>query len=83
MRIQISDTEQHSNTYEECHNVKEKAEEVFSRYGVVNGVGIMQYKDGFALAIRYETVPRRGPLPNEIDGVTVGEVLVIGTIHLL
>jgi hypothetical protein len=65
----------------EAREAKEKAKEIFPRFGLVNGVGLSRQGEGYAVKVNFEAEPRdQGNMPREIGGVPV-IVQVVGQIH--
>jgi len=65
----------------EAREAKEKAKEIFPRFGSVNGIGLARQGDGYAVKVSFEAEPRnREGMPREIGGIPV-IVRIIGQIH--
>lgn len=65
----------------EAREAKEKAKEIFSRFGSVNGVGLSRQGDGYAVKVNFEAEPQdQAHMPREIGGIPV-IVRVVGQIH--
>lgn len=64
----------------EAQDAKEKALQIFSRFGPVNGVGLVRQEGRYAVRVNFASEPcDAGQLPVEIGGVPV-VVRVIGPI---
>lgn len=64
----------------EAQDAKEKARQIFSRFGPVNGVGLVRQEGRYAVRVNFASEPcDAGQLPVEIGGVPV-VVRVIGPI---
>ncbi len=65
----------------EARSAKEKAKQIFSRYGFVNGIGLTRLGDRYAVKVNFETEPLDpASLPDEIEGVPV-VVRIVGPLH--
>jgi hypothetical protein len=65
---------------DQARNAKPLAKKLFSRVADVNGVGITQVKQGYAVKVNLSSPPAKGVvLPSEVDGVPI-QVEVVGTI---
>lgn len=65
----------------EARHAKEKAKEIFSRFGSINGIGLARQGDCYAVKVNFEAEPRdKAHMPREIEGVPV-IVRVIGSLH--
>lgn len=65
----------------EAREAKEKAKEIFSRFGSVNGVGLARQGDGYAVKVNFEAEPRdQAHMPREVGGIPV-IVRVVGQIR--
>lgn len=70
-----------SVSYQRAQATKHHASEVFRRFGPVNGVGVTQTDEGFAVKINFEREPEnRASMPSTVDGVPV-TVDVVGKIR--
>ena len=70
-----------SVSYQRAQEVKHHASELFSQFGPVNGVGVTQTDDGFAVKINFEREPDdRSAMPATVDGVPV-TIDVVGKIR--
>lgn len=70
-----------SVSYQRAQEVKHQASEVFRRFGTVNGVGVTQTDDGFAVKINFEREPDdRAAMPATVNGVPV-TIDVVGKIR--
>ena len=66
---------------EAARAVKERAKEIFSRYGSVNGIGLTRLGECYAVKVNFESEPLdRASLPQNIEGVPV-VIQVIGPLH--
>lgn len=61
---------------------KARALEIFSRFGVVVGVGLVRMADGYGLKVNLQRQPAATRLPRSVDGVPV-TVEVVGAIRKL
>jgi hypothetical protein len=60
---------------------KEKAKQIFPRYGSVNGVGLTWREGHYAVKVNFESEPAdRERMPEEVDGVPV-VVQIGGPLH--
>lgn len=67
--------------FEAARSAKERAREIFSRFGFVNGVGLTRQDEGYAVKVNFESEPcDRSGMPDTIEGVPV-IVQVVGPIH--
>jgi hypothetical protein len=65
----------------EARSAKEKAKQIFSRYGFVNGIGLTRLGGRYAVKVNFETEPfDSANLPEEIEGVPV-VVRIVGPLH--
>lgn len=65
----------------EARHAKEKAKEIFPRYGSVNGIGLTRLEGRYAVKVNFESEPRDcSLLPQDIEGVPV-VIRVIGRLH--
>lgn len=66
---------------EAARNAKEKAKEIFSRFGFINGVGLTRQGEGYAVKVNFASEPRdRSDMPNAIEGIPV-IIDVVGPLH--
>jgi hypothetical protein len=64
-----------------AREAKEKAREIFARFGPVNGIGLARRGDGYAVKVSFAVEPRdRAQMPQEIGGVPI-IVRVLGPLH--
>ena len=64
-----------------AREAKEKAKTIFSRHGLVNGIGLTRVGERYAVKVNFESEPHdQASMPKEIEGVPV-VVQVIGTLH--
>ena len=65
----------------EAREAKERAKEIFPRFGSVNGVGLAKQGDGYAVKVNFEAEPQdKDGMPREIGGIPV-IVQITGRIH--
>lgn len=65
----------------EAREAKERAREIFPRFGSVNAIGLTRKGDGYAVRVSFEKEPRnRAQMPVEIEGVPV-IVRILGPIQ--
>lgn len=66
---------------EAARQVKERAKEIFSRYGSVNGIGLTRLEGHYAVKVNFESEPLdRANLPHDIEGVPI-VIQVVGPLH--
>lgn len=64
-----------------AREAKEKAKQIFPRYGAVNGIGLTWLQGHYAVKVNFASEPgNRAGMPTEVDGVPV-VVQVVGRIH--
>ena len=73
--------EEEARQLEAARKVKERAKEIFSRYGSVNGIGLTKLGERYAVKVNFEFEPiDRASLPQNVEGVPV-VVQVIGPLR--
>jgi hypothetical protein len=64
-----------------ARGAKEKAKQIFSQYGTVNGIGLTRMGGLYAVKVNFESEPHdQDCMPREVEGVPV-VVQVTGPLH--
>jgi len=76
----MEDPEEDSDELAAARKAKGRAKEIFSPFGIVNGIGLTRWNGHYAVKVNFETAPESGELPREIDGIPV-VVQVVGKVR--